>query len=76
MVGIAEMLMLAVYAVWSYTGWAATMTPVDEPRTRRMVLAVMLLSLFMNAAVAWAFTNSGWTFVIPLLHRRPGRNGT
>ncbi len=67
--GMAEtlVLLLAVFAVWSYTSWAATMVPVDEPRTRRMVLAVMLLGLFMNAAIPEAFGEAGWAFVIPLL---------
>jgi low temperature requirement protein LtrA len=31
-----------------------------------MLLGVMLLGLFMNAAVTQAFTTSGWAFVIPL----------
>jgi low temperature requirement protein LtrA len=73
--GAAETLvmLLAVYAVWSYTSWAATMIPAEEPRTLRMVLAVMLLGLFMNASVTRAFTISGWAFVIPLLLIQLGR---
>ena len=66
--GAAEtlVLLLAVFAVWYYTSWAATMIRADESPTRRMVLAVMLLGLFMNAAVSQAFTGSltsGWAFV-------------
>jgi low temperature requirement protein LtrA len=73
--GAAETLvmLLAVFAVWSSTSWAATMIPVDQPRTQWMLLAVMLLGLFMNAAVTQAFTTSGWSFVIPLLLIRLGR---
>src|ERR671911_4817 len=63
----------AVYAVWYSTSWAATMVPADQSRTRRMVLTVMLLGLFMNASVTRAFTTSGWTFVIPLLLIQLGR---
>lgn len=62
---------LAVYAVWAYTSWAATLIPAGEPRTRWMLLAVMLLGLFTNAAVTQSFT--GWAFVIPLLLIQLGR---
>jgi hypothetical protein len=42
--GASETLVLrAVFGVWYTTSWAATMIPADEPRTCRMVLAVMLL---------------------------------
>jgi low temperature requirement protein LtrA len=73
--GAAEMLvmLLVVYAVWAYTSWAATMIPADDPRTRRMLLTVMLLGLFMNASVTRAFTTSGWAFVIPMLLIQLGR---
>jgi low temperature requirement protein LtrA len=73
--GAAETLvmLLAIFAVWSYTSWAATMIPADRPRTRWMVLAVMLLGLFMNASVTGAFTTSGWAFVVPLLLIQLGR---
>jgi low temperature requirement protein LtrA len=49
--GTAEtlVLLLAVFAVWWYTTWAAVIGPLDQPRTRWMVLTVMLLGLFMNA---------------------------
>jgi low temperature requirement protein LtrA len=73
--GAAETLvmLLTVFPVWSHTSWAATMIPADEPRTRWMVLAVMLLGLFLNASVTRAFTTSGWAFVIPLLLIQLGR---
>src|SRR5215212_7215405 len=71
----AETLVLlrAVYAVWYSTSWAATMIPADQPRTRGMVLTVMLLGLFMNASVTGAFATSGWAFVIPFLLIQLGR---
>jgi low temperature requirement protein LtrA len=49
--GVAETLVLlrAVYAAWFFTSWSATMVPVDQARTQRMMLAVMLIGLFMNA---------------------------
>jgi low temperature requirement protein LtrA len=45
----------------------------DEPRTQRMLLTVMGLGLFMNAAVTGAFAASSWAFVIPLLVIQLGR---
>jgi low temperature requirement protein LtrA len=66
-------MLLAILTVWSYTSWAATMFRVDNSGTRRMVLAVMLLGLFMNASVTSAFTTSGWPFVVPLLAIQLGR---
>ncbi len=73
--GAAETLvmLLAIFTVWSYTSWAATMIRADRSRTRWMVLVVMLLGLFMNASVTRAFTTSGWAFVIPLLLIQLGR---
>src|SRR3954453_23753141 len=73
--GAAEALVMlrAVYAVWHSASWAATMVRADQARTKGMVLAVMLLGLFMNAAVTRAFTTSGWAFVIPLLLIQLGR---
>jgi len=72
--GAAETLVMlpAVFAVWRSTSWAATMIPVDQPRTQWMLLAVMLLGLFMNASVTGAFTTSGWAFVVPRLLIQPG----
>src|SRR5215218_9296222 len=60
--GVAETLvmLLAVYAVWFSTSWQAIVIGVDEPRTQRMLLTVMGLGLFMNAAVTGAFAASSW----------------
>jgi low temperature requirement protein LtrA len=66
-------MLLAVLAVWSYTSWAATMVSADQSKTRWMMLAVMLLGLFMNAAIPGAFKASAWEFVIPLLLIQLGR---
>ncbi len=73
--GAAETLvmLLAVFAAWFTTSWSATMIRVDQSRTRWMMLTVMLLGLFMNAAVTKAFTTPGWPFVIPLLLIQLGR---
>jgi low temperature requirement protein LtrA len=73
--GAIETLVLlrAVFGVWYITSWVATMIPADDPRTRRMLLAVMLLGLFMNASLTRAFTSSAWAFVIPFLVIQLGR---
>jgi low temperature requirement protein LtrA len=66
-------LYLAVYAAWAYTTWAVTMVPAEDPRTRRMLLAVMLVGLFMNAAIPRAFSDAGWVFVATFLLIHIGR---
>ena len=73
--GTAETLvmLLAIFAVWFSTSWSATIFPVEEPRTRRMMLGVMLLGLFMNASVTRAFTGSPWAFILPFLLIQLGR---
>lgn len=71
--GETLVLLLAIFAVWARTSWSATMISVDLSRTPRLMLAVMLLGLFMNASVTNAFTVSGWGFVIPYLLIQFGR---
>ncbi|KFG00809.1 hypothetical protein IQ62_11680 [Streptomyces scabiei] len=66
-------LYLAVYAAWAYTTWAVTLVPAEDPRTRRMLLTVMLLGLFMNAAIPRAFGDAGWVFVVTFLLIHLGR---
>jgi len=73
--GAAETLvmLLGIFAVWFSTSWSATIFPVEEPRMRRLILAVMLLGLFMNASVTRAFTTSPWAFILPFLVIQLGR---
>ncbi|AXF84892.1 hypothetical protein DTO96_100603 [Ephemeroptericola cinctiostellae] len=66
-------MLLAILTVWSYTSWAATMTCAEQASTRGMMLAVMLLGLFLNASITWAFAESGWVFVVCLLGIHLGR---
>ncbi|WP_371671710.1 low temperature requirement protein A [Streptomyces sp. NBC_00289] len=66
-------LYLAVYAAWAYTTWAVTLVPAEDPRTRRMLLTVMLLGLLMNAAIPRAFGDAGWVFVVTFLLIHLGR---
>ncbi len=73
--GAAETLvmLLAVFAAWFTTSWSATLVRAEQSRTRWLMLTVMLLGLFMNAAVTRAFVVSGWAFVIPMLVIQLGR---
>jgi low temperature requirement protein LtrA len=73
--GAAETLvmLLAVFAAWFTTSWSATIIRADQTRTRRLMLTVMLIGLFMNASITRAFTSSGWAFVVPLLLIHVGR---
>jgi low temperature requirement protein LtrA len=66
-------MLLAVFAAWFTTSWSATLVRADQSRTRWLMLAVMLLGLFMNAAVTRAFIHSGWAFVMPMLMIQLGR---
>ena len=73
--GAAETLvmLLGIFAVWMSTSWSATLVRADQPQTRWLILAVMLLGLFMNASVTRAFTVSGWAFIVPFLLIQLGR---
>ncbi len=73
--GAAETLVMlvAIFAAWFTTSWSATIIRADQSRTRWLMLTVMLIGLFMNAAVTRAFIVSGWSFVVPLLLIQLGR---
>lgn len=67
--GMAEMivLLIAVYNVWSYTSFEATLIHVGKTQTQWMMLIVMLLGLFMYAFINYAFGEVAWIFVTPFL---------
>lgn len=67
--GMAEtiVLLIAVYNVWSYTSFEATLIHVGTIQTRWMMLIVMLLGLFMYGYLNHAFGESAWTFATPFL---------
>jgi low temperature requirement protein LtrA len=74
--GAAETLvmLIAVFGVWSYTSFEATLLHVGRSQPGWMMLAVMLVGLFMNAAIAHAFDAGGAAFVVPLLFIQVGRS--
>ncbi|MFB7104568.1 low temperature requirement protein A [Streptomyces hydrogenans] len=67
--GAAEtaVLLVAVFGTWAYTSYEATLLDVHRDVTRWMIVIVMGLGLFMNAAIPGAFADRAWAFVIPLL---------
>jgi len=67
-------MLIAVFGVWSGTSFEATLLHVGRSQTQWMLLAVMLVGLFMNAAIAHAFDIGGWALVVPLLLIQTGRS--
>ncbi|MFF8381556.1 low temperature requirement protein A [Streptomyces sp. NPDC015661] len=67
--GAAEtaVLLIAVFGTWAYTSMEAALLDVSRQVTRWMIVGVMGLGLFMNAAISHAFDDRAWAFVIPLL---------
>ncbi len=65
-----------MFGVWSATSFEATLLRVGRAQTRWLLLAVMLVGLFMNAAIAHAFEagTAGLAFAIPLLLIQTGRS--
>jgi low temperature requirement protein LtrA len=74
--GAAEtlVLLIAVFGIWSGTSFEATLLNIGRSQAQWMLLAVMLVGLFMNAAIQAAFETGGWAFVIPLLVIQAGRS--
>jgi low temperature requirement protein LtrA len=73
--GIAETLVLylPMFAVWAYTSWAATLYSLSHPPARRMLIAVMVAGLFMNACLSRAFDDTSWLFVASFVSIQLGR---
>ena len=73
--GAAEtaVILVAVFGVWSYTTFEATLVRVGRAKTQWVLLAVMLLGLFMNGAITRAFQDGPVDFVIPFLVIQVGR---
>lgn len=74
--GAAEtfVLFVAVFAVWLQTTWTAVALDINRRPVQWMLLVVMFLGLFMNAAIGPAFGHSPWFFVVPYLVINLGRD--
>ncbi len=75
-VGAAQtaILFLAVFSVWSFTTWIASLTDTEKNPVRWLLLTVMVFALFMNGALGEAFGESGWLFVGVYLAIQIGRS--
>jgi low temperature requirement protein LtrA len=71
--GETFVLLLAVYKVWVYTTWAATLLDTSRFEVQWMLLIVMLITLFMNASIGSAFGAFGWLFAASYLLVQLGR---
>lgn len=58
----AVIILGAVYMVWSYTSWAVTMIPIEQQKSRQMILIIMLLGFIMNASINQAFDGKPYLF--------------
>jgi low temperature requirement protein LtrA len=66
-------MLVGVFSVWSYTSFEVTLTHTRRGHLALMMLVVMLLGLFMNAAIEHAFVEQPFSFVLPLLAMQIGR---
>jgi low temperature requirement protein LtrA len=67
--GAAEtaVLLCAVFGVWAYTSFEATVLGIARRSAQPALLGVMFLGLVMNAAIGQAFEDGAWVFVVPVL---------
>ena len=63
----SAVMLVAVFGVWAYTSFEATLLHTSRSYTRKMLVVVALVGLFMNAAIGHAFGDGSWAFVIPFL---------
>lgn len=72
--GILEVIiiLIAIYNVWSYTSFEATLIHVQKTKTQWMMLSVMLLGIFLTSGINHAFDKTATTFIIPFLMSQIG----
>lgn len=63
----SAVMLVGVFSAWFHTSWIATVAPVNEPATRRLILGSMLFCLLMGATVRSAFSTQAVAFAIPLV---------
>lgn len=67
-------LLSAIYIIWAYTSWSTTMIHAELSKSKKMLLAVMVLGFFMNMSIEKAFDDYGIIFAITYLLIQFGRN--
>jgi low temperature requirement protein LtrA len=75
-IGAAEtfVLFVPVFLIWLRTTWTTTLLDTDRRPVQWMLLLVMLMGLFMNAAIGSAVAGSAWLFVGAYLAIQIGRD--
>jgi low temperature requirement protein LtrA len=75
--GAAETLVLLVpvFLVWLRTAWTTTLLDTELRPVQWMLLLVMMLGLFMSAAIGTALEGSAWLFAGTYLAIQLGRDG-
>lgn len=65
---------MAVWSVWSSTAWMSSRFDPRQLPVRRLLIAIMLGSLFMSAAIPDAFGGQGIAFAAAYVAIQVGRN--
>src|ERR687884_1514935 len=73
--GVAQtlLLLLAIWRAWIDTAWVTNWFDPDQSPVRFMLVALMLVSLIMSAAVPEAFGQRGWIFAVAYVALQIGR---
>jgi low temperature requirement protein LtrA len=68
------LMFLAIWWAWMYTSWATNWADVERAPVRLMLGLLMLISLFMSAAIPQAFGDRGLMFAAAYVALQVGRN--
>lgn len=73
--GLVEImiLLIAVYNLWTYTSFGATLIQSGNVHSRWLLMIVMLLGIFMNTGIDESFGDHAWIFVLPYLSSQLGQ---
>jgi low temperature requirement protein LtrA len=70
----ALLLLLGVWWVWIYTGWATNWLDPERPAVRLMLFALMGVGLVLSMSIPDAFAERGLIFAIALVIMQVGRS--
>ncbi len=71
----AALLLAMVWLVWAYTTWVTNWLDPEQIPVRLMLIALMLVSLVMSAALPFAFGKTGWVIGCGYAVMQIGRSG-
>ncbi|MBA2595737.1 MAG: low temperature requirement protein A [Chloroflexia bacterium] len=72
--GETLLLLMAVWSAWSFTAWTTSWFDSSTIPVRLLLIAIMVISLFMGAAIPAAFGDDGLEFAIAFVAIQVGRN--